>query len=153
MTQVLFSLLWFGVLAYIFWGIIRSCLRTTPSDRRTPPNNQPGFGTGRGGWFPGYHPDDSSSPPPYTKYPNSSDAGEGWRPGFWTGAALGGLGAQLLNNRNRQQREPTRWDWERPRQAPLFSPRRSYGNDNRGEGPSSLGQMRTSTGVGGSTVR
>ncbi|KAG5221379.1 DUF1183-domain-containing protein [Salix suchowensis] len=43
-------------------------------------------------WFPGGH-DDHAGPtdlPPYSKDPQPS--GPGWRPGFWTGAALGGLG-------------------------------------------------------------
>ncbi|KAG9315206.1 hypothetical protein JVU11DRAFT_4336 [Chiua virens] len=97
-------LVWFAVLAIIFYNVINSCLRRTypptGNTHRIPPptypgpdssRQQPGPGNGHGfGFFPG---DSQAPPPPYTKDPPPSN--EGWRPGFWTGAALGALGGSL----------------------------------------------------------
>ncbi|KAL1724323.1 hypothetical protein EV715DRAFT_285491 [Schizophyllum commune] len=104
----------------------------------------------------------------------------GWG-SFLTGAAVGGLASQLWNRRGQEQRV-REWDWERervqvPRAGGLFGApsrgsaygsRRSGGGglfggggygggrrfdaDDRGEG-SSTGAMRSSMGLGGSSVR
>jgi len=150
-ARLLFLTLWLGVLLLVAYNIIKSCLRTN-SDSTTrrnprPPNTR----SGGSGWFPGDHRDDDSmnSPPPYSK--NSSQS-SGWRPGFWTGAAVGTLGASLFNNRGRARPPNQTYDWERERSYP--SPLRSDSNLNdRGEGSSNLGPMRRSTGLGGSNVR
>ncbi|RPD54336.1 DUF1183-domain-containing protein [Lentinus tigrinus ALCF2SS1-6] len=146
---------------------------------RPPPPRWPGSGWFSGGAGP--HPDTHDTPPPYSKYPPSAsqprpaEAG-GWSPGFWTGAALGWLGTSLMNRQARQReteyvRAPGMYDWEaerilRPvRTAPYASSpsgsswwggaarRRGFDDDDRGEGPSDLGRMRRSTGLGGSNVR
>ena len=114
------------------------------------------FGGGGGG---------SSSnppPPPYSGPKNSgpdvnTTASNG--PGFWTGLGLGSLGGAALSryfdgNTPRRQPPPTRYnpsyesyDWEREMRP---QPRRS---DDRGEGPSNLGTIRSSTGFGRTNVR
>ncbi|KAI0709785.1 hypothetical protein C8Q76DRAFT_80283 [Earliella scabrosa] len=177
-----FALLWVAVLALIIYNAVKSCFgsRTRTDTRggstpRAPPPRGPGSG-----WFSGWgtHPDSYGPPPPYTKHaPHSGqgvgDAG-GWRPGFWTGAALGWLGTQWMNRQREQQhvRAPGMYDWEAERMfaprvvrtAPLASPssaswwggaarRRGFDDGDRGEGPSDLGRMRRSTGLGGSNVR
>ena len=152
--------------------------RPQTGNRGTGPRPRgPGFGSGSN-WFggrdhPRRHP---SPPPPYVKDgPTSSGTqAQGSGPGFWTGVATGGLGSYIYN-RTRQpgpqpQPQSTTWDWERPRMArssgwfgqsepqPSAFPSNGWGStarsdDNRGEGSSNLGSMRTSTGFGGSHVR
>lgn len=130
-----------------------------------PDAGRPGnSGPGTGGFFPGgFNNDDPTAPPP----PYSSKAAPtpneqpGWRPGFWTGLGLGGLGAHLLNNRQNQNSRAYDWERERAHRPPpttggLFGQRstaRDYSQEDRGEGSSNLGAMRRSTGLGGSSVR
>ncbi|EKM57889.1 uncharacterized protein PHACADRAFT_171110 [Phanerochaete carnosa HHB-10118-sp] len=168
---LLFTLVWIAVFAYILWQIIKSCFRRQPDTAARPPGTGPQRPTHGSGWFSGSQPNDNRNdpPPPYTKHPQSSAQGPAvgdWRPGFWTGAALAGTGGYLLASAGR--RDPptaTAYDWERahmPRASPMAMPdytgytmsRRSFFNsDGRGEGSSSLGSMRRSTGLGGSSVR
>lgn len=154
-AHFLFLMLWLGVLLLIAYSIIKSCFRTnsSPTNGRNP--RPPNIQSGGSSWFPGdYRGDDyTASPPPYTKTSPGSSQSSNWRPGFWTGAALGSLGTSLFNNRG-QSRPSTNqaYDWERER--PRVSPMRSYSSSsNREEGPSNLGPMRRSTGLGGSNVR
>lgn len=144
-------ILWLGVLLLIAYGMLKSCLRRN-SNPGGPTLRPPRPSFGGSGWFPGDHRDDSTGPPPPYSKTSDSSQGSGWRPGFWTGAAIGGLGATLLNNRGetRQAQRSASYDWERPRSHPQ---RPSPRSDNRGEGSSDLGAMRRSTGLGGSNVR
>lgn len=162
-------IIWVGVLLFILYTFIKSCFegRGTTAARRP---RRPGPGPGSG-WFPGTYrtdrPDGADAPPPYSKYaPNAGSAQQpGWRPGFWTGAALGGLGTYLMSDRRQAPPSTTAYDWERQRQgqgtsrpSPFSSSyttqrRTGFSSDDRGEGPSNLGQMRRSTGIGGSSVR
>ncbi|KAI0353786.1 DUF1183-domain-containing protein [Trametes cingulata] len=189
-----FLLLWVAALGLILYNLLSSCLRPRrPSSSSTPPApRRPWWGSGSGsgpdsgsGWFPSTHPD--TPPPPYSKHPPPSTSasvpsapgaqGEGWRPGFWTGAALGGLGAYLFNRPRPAPapapvRIPGMYDWEAERvfRAPpgvRYGPTAAAGSwfgggarrrggwesEDRGEGPSGLGSMRRSTGLGGSSVR
>lgn len=154
-SEIVFSVVWIVVLALIAYSFLKSCFGRPTTTNRRPQN--PGDRRGSSGWFPGSYGDDYAPPPPYTK----TTTDQGWRPGFWTGAALGGLGAHLFNNRRPRNDDvppppPTRrlWDWENSRGSGVFGRRRtSYEPDDRGEGPSNLGTMRTSTGLGGSNVR
>ncbi|KAH7915657.1 DUF1183-domain-containing protein [Hygrophoropsis aurantiaca] len=151
-SGMIFMIAWIAILALIAYNLIFSCLRRNypPSgnfQRITPPR-YPGAGGGSGNFHPG------SPPPPYTKNPPE---GSMWNPGFWTGAALGGLGAHLLN---RSRSQPTRlYDWEEER-SPFTARRRPTSNYDdrdrnwdRGEGSSNLGATRSSTGYGGSRSR
>lgn len=191
---ILFNILWFGLLVWILYGIISSCLRGRQggADIQRPGGGPGGGGGGPGGWFPHFDdtpdPNRFDTPPPYSKYPSTSSGipqqpagAPGWG-SFLTGAAVGGLASQLWNRRGQQQRA-REWDWERervqvPRPGGLFGApsrgsayggRRSGGGglfgggggfgggrrfdaDDGGEG-SSTGAMRSSMGLGGSSVR
>lgn len=187
-AATIFMVIWISVLLFILYNILKSCF-TRPSSTRTRPRNRGPGGPGSWGssWFPGGYggnggPRDEP-PPPYSKHTtagfggtNTTAAGdEGWRPGFWTGAALGGFGTYLMNrnNQQQQQQQPTwrrtppvgaagAYDWENERLGrPVFSSGstrqgvwgQAGDTTNRGEGSSNLGEMRRSTGFGGSSVR
>ncbi|KAL9714054.1 hypothetical protein Ac2012v2_002361 [Leucoagaricus gongylophorus] len=157
--DVIFNCVWVVILLFIAYNILKSCFRRGSGSRAhgSGSGSRPGGGGGGGGWFPGDY-RRSDPPPPYAKNPSDSGA-DGWRrPGFWTGAALGGLATQYWNNR--RQNEP-RVYWNQWDQVPLhnqgpsmFRSRRParFDDNDQGEG-SSLGQMRSSTGIGGSNVR
>lgn len=173
-ASIMFGLVWLAVLWYILYSLLKSCLRPRSAVSNTRrPGSGPSRPTPRSGWYSSYRPDDhnNDAPPPYSKHPNNASqaaANPAWRPDFWTGAALGGLGAYLFSNNAGRRETPattTSYDWERERQArmPRVSPvanpgytsqRRSFfSSDDRGEGSSNLGSMRRSTGLGGSSVR
>ncbi|KAH9838682.1 uncharacterized protein C8Q71DRAFT_807720 [Rhodofomes roseus] len=174
-SAAVFTIVWTACLLLILYSFLKSCFtsRTGSSSssgsRPRPPDTGPGSG-----WFgsngdhsPGTH----DAPPPYTKYPTGSTPGVNPMPGFWTGAALGGLGTYLFNRgqRERVQPRPSAYDWEHDRlfraspsaafeQPPResgggFGRRAAFTSDDRGEGSSNLGSMRRSTGLGGSNVR
>jgi len=183
LLSTIFSIIWIGLLVYIAYTFIRYLMisrewggsqRPYAGNRGTGPRPRgPGYGGGSN-WFGGRdnRRRPPSPPPPYQKDgPTSSPSqGQGGGPGFWTGVAAGGIGSYLYNRATqpRQQPQPTTWDWERPGMArtsgwfgrpqpqPSSAPR--WGStprfdDDRGEGSSNLGSMRTSTGFGGSRVR
>ena len=172
-----------SLLVFIAYTFIRHVIMSRewgPSRRPSTGNRGGGprpWGPGSGGgynWSGGrdHRPRSRSPPPPYTKGGGSSSTsqGQGGGPGFWTGVAAGGLGSYLYNRTTqaRTQPQPATWDWERPEMARSSGwfgrpqPQPSFGSrsgstsrfdDNRGEGSSNLGSMRTSTGFGGSNVR
>jgi len=160
-SDIAFYLAFFGVLLFILYKLVQSCLNSPLSSSR-PTARRPGTSP-RGGYTPpgGYPGGGTDAPPPYTAYPKttpgtSSSTQGGSDSGFWTGAALGGLGTYLLT-RPRPQ-EPRAYDWERERYGyrPGYGANQAWAQprrDDRGEGPSSLGSMRRSTGYGGSNVR
>jgi len=175
----IFSILWIALLTFIVYNIVRYFIlsrdwsgssRPQTGNRGTGPRpSGPGFGGGSN-WFGGRgrpsHP--PSPPPPYSKDGPSSSRSQPQNsgPGFWTGVAAGGLGSYVYNRATQPRTQPQSgaWDWERPvaRSSGWFGqpepqPARwgstSRSNGDRGEGPSNLGSMRTSTGFGGSHVR
>lgn len=153
----IFAVLWVGLLLFFAYKILRSCWNSrAPATMPTRSASRGSFPSNRG-WFPGGDSDSQAPPPPYSK--TASTPTEAWQPGFWTGAALGGMGTYLMNRNNRQERSPTRnapprraWDWEQTA-PPRTSPRARFDDMDRGEGSSNLGSMRSSTGYGGSRVR
>lgn len=153
LSTVIFFILWIGFLAFVLYGFLQACLRRTEgSASGWRPPRPPSGHQSRGGWFPGGM-GDTDAPPPYSK--NNPTATDAWRPGFWTGAALGGIANHLWNRRQAEPR-PAPYDWERDRTGPsFFGSRRAPApaRDDRGEGSSNLGAMRRSTGLGGSNVR
>ena len=184
-ADILFICLFVGVFAFILYKFVLPCFR---NGRRASPPRPPGSGSGSGsssGWFSGsFYDDFRRPPPPYSRYPDKSTGtgstsqvrGDQDRFGFWSGAALGGLGTYFLTRQQRDsasRSEPRRYDWENDRfrdysrredsdhRAPrasgssAFSSQQSWsgGGSNGGAGPSNLGSMRRSTGFGGSTVR
>jgi len=159
-----------GVLAFILYKLLRPCFegRNRVLLPRTP---RPGPSS-TSGWFPRGHDDPRRPPPPpYSKFPSSTDnttgsqaRGDQGRFGFWSGAALGGLGTYLLTRQREPEPRPRRYDWEdfaRPDPGPV--PRASEPSSRQQQplgrpwesrqGSSNLGSMRRSTGYGGSTVR
>lgn len=174
LTNYIFAALLIGVLGLILYKFLRPCFEGRNSIWPPPPRPpRPGPSSNQG-WFPQGHDDRRRPPPPpYSKYPTSSDSSTGSpaqgdqdRFGFWSGAALGGLGTYLMTRQRAPEPQPRRYDWEeerysaRPDSGPVprtsgSSPRqqppgRSW--ESR-EGPSNLGPTRRSTGYGGSTVR
>jgi len=162
--SIIFVILWWAIVLFIVYKVVKSCY----GNRRYPTRSNPLTGAGPGsGWSPGTHHDDGTSdvsPPPYSKYSSPSSGFQApvdWRPGFWTGAAAGGLGTYMFTRNQRQEAAGGRvYDWERPRsQRSSFSShplqQQSFRPNDRGEGSSSssLGPMRHSTGLGGSSVR
>jgi hypothetical protein len=154
-------IIWIAFLLLLAFSFLKSCLRrnSTPhGPAPQPPGSRPrpsGWGSG---WFPGDH-FNNDAPPPYSKNSSETPQSQGWRPGFWTGAAVGAAGASLFNRTPTTNTPPASvpWDWERPHtiSSSWFSrgrPTTSNSND-RGEGSSNLGSMRRSTGLGGSNVR
>ena len=158
-------LLWTSLVIFVLFSFLKSCWRQSSSshtaDRPSRPRPSPGSGRFPGTYRPEGYPSDP--PPPYSKTSSPSGVpGEGWRPGFWTGAALGGLGTYLMGANRQDAPRQHRYDWERPRgyataSMPYTSydtQRHIYHRDETGEGSSSgLGPMRRSTGLGGSSVR
>jgi len=160
-ASIIFYALWFAVLAFIVYQFLKSCLGRDRATPNGPRRDQPRPYTG--GSFPGGSDHYHDPPPPYQKNNNQGADGT-WRPGFWTGAAVGGLANHLWNRRQADpvQTRPrhTAYDWEQDRvprsslfgaRGPTTTPRRE--TQDRGEGTSNLGTMRRSTGFGGSQVR
>lgn len=134
--------------------------RTPGRSSNNSPPRRPNSG-GSGYWFPGGDNNQFDPPPPYPKYQqDTTPTWQNWRPGFWTGAALGGLANHWWNApRTTTTEVPVRrtaaYDWERPS---FFGRGSGYNRQpasdyDRGEGSSNLGPMRRSTGLGGSSVR
>lgn len=140
---LLFKALWFTVLAYFLYLIIRSCVARALgfSSARRP---RDGYGGGTTPRFPPQNP--LPPPPPYQK-----DApGAGWTPGFWTGLGLGGLAASYVGNQRRREPAPPMYDWERF-DAP---PTRAFDySSSQAETSRQGAQMRRSTALGSSNVR
>jgi hypothetical protein len=176
----LFYALWITVLIYFAYNIFKSCLsrlnhpRPSAAHSGRPPR-PPSSGWGSG-WTGAHHDNDNDyhtgPPPPYPKPP--SDNNNWWRSNFWTGLGLGAAGQYLWNRYNQPRQEPpiirrTPYDWEtmrNPSSGWAFETNRADDRDTnfrqqrhwqaRGEGEgssSNLGNMRRSTGVGGSVVR
>jgi len=150
-AERIFMFIWIAFLVFTILSVITSCFhRIRQPGNTSHPNRRPGGN----GSFPGGPRDDYDAPPPYSQ----SNANQGWRPGFWTGTALGGLGSYFMNNRRPEvytDRWSSPWDWEgRLLRRPIFGRRRvSPSSEDRGEGTSSVGATRRSTGLGGTTVR
>ncbi|KAF8635182.1 hypothetical protein AX15_000514 [Amanita polypyramis BW_CC] len=167
-----FTTIWVLIVFYIAYSFIHNYLTSRNQGRRpgVQPSSGPRPGGGGGGgsdssqrnFFPGGYDD---PPPPYTDDRKRNQSDGVWRPGFWTGAALGGLATHWFNRTPSQAQPPpaTPYDWERERsyQIPFASrplrrvtPVRSVrDDDDRSEGPSNLGSIRRSTGFGGTNVR
>uniref|UniRef100_A0A8H7Y2W1 Store-operated calcium entry-associated regulatory factor n=1 Tax=Psilocybe cubensis TaxID=181762 RepID=A0A8H7Y2W1_PSICU len=162
-ASIFFFILWLAFLGIILYSFILSCFRNNTTTRGPRPtgHNRPGGG-GSSGWFPGGYNDHSTDPPPPYSKNAQPEPRQGWRPGFFTGALVGGLANHLWNRpRNEQYARTTSYDWERRRAVPRSSffgggstfRQPSYQSDDRGEGSSNLGSMRRSTGLGGTNVR
>jgi hypothetical protein len=154
-------IVWVAFLLFIAYGFLKSCLRRNSVPQGPapqPPGSRPRpSGWGPSGWFPGDH-FNNDVPPPYSKSTSEAPQRQGWRPGFWTGAAAGAAGASLFNRAPTTNTPPTSvpWDWERAQTSSSWFGRgrtTTPSSNDRGEGSSNLGSMRRSTGLGGSNVR
>ncbi|OLN96722.1 Store-operated calcium entry-associated regulatory factor [Colletotrichum chlorophyti] len=101
----LFAVVFFAVLG---WIVYSACVAGA-HNRRTGRRRGGGGGGGRpgggggGGWNPGFGPDNDDPPPPYPGTKPSDQSSQGWRPGFWSGAGVGGAagyGAGYYAGRN-----------------------------------------------------
>ncbi|TDL14428.1 DUF1183-domain-containing protein [Rickenella mellea] len=167
-ATILFFTLWISVLLFLLYHLLKRCFGLNQSSDESPPPVDPPSNTGYhwhyprppGSYYSGRgNPPAYQPPPPYTdaQKPDSQGNLGGFTPGFWTGVGIGGLGATAAA-RMFGNREPVRpvattreYDWERAPQNP--TPLTSFSSNDRGEGPSNLGRMRRSTGLGGSSVR
>ena len=174
-VDILFLCLFVGALVFILYKFILPCFENGRTGA-LPPRSRPPPSSGSG-WFSRNFYDDfrrPPPPPPYSKYPDNNTGtgsasqvrGDQDRFGFWSGAALGGLGTYFLTRQRNSGSEPRRYDWENdrfrdysrrdpdpqaPRASGAYSSQQSWSNGRAG--PSNLGSMRRSTGYGGSTVR
>ncbi|RDW83906.1 DUF1183 domain protein [Aspergillus mulundensis] len=139
--NVIFWGIFLGVFLFIAWGLIGQCLGWRRDQPQT--GRRWGWGGGGGGGDGGDYP--GGPPPPYSSSPyfSSSRSGQGWRPGFWTGAMTGtGVGYGLGRRGNR-------YDSPYPRG-------RRYGSDEgSSSSPSSsrFSTPTTSTGFGSTSRR
>ncbi|CAN9379538.1 unnamed protein product [Alternaria alternata] len=114
----LFWMLFGGVVLWMIYSALRN--RAQGPDGGAAGGNRPGWGGGGGGWGGGYNDDNDDPPPPY--YPNNPNnpsnpkagygATQGWRPGFWSGAAGGaaaGWAAGQFGNRGNRNNQTGGW--------------------------------------------
>ncbi|KAK8041923.1 hypothetical protein PG993_006446 [Apiospora rasikravindrae] len=156
------------IFCMIFIGVVGSMiynawLNATGNNNNGTVQRRPrgsGGGGGGGGWGPGggggggpRFDDNDDPPPPYSSKRSSSSQQQqqGWRPGFWTGAASGAAAGYFAGNRGNSSRQ----------QAP---PQRNYGSgyggsSGWGAGPSysssssASSDRHESTGFGGTSRR
>ncbi|KAL2074921.1 hypothetical protein VTL71DRAFT_8701 [Oculimacula yallundae] len=104
---VLFMIVFLGVL---FW-IVYSAWQALPAGGM-PRQARRGWGGGGGGWGGGGAGggDPYDPPPPYPGKRYGSQQ-EGWRPGFWSGAAAGAAGGYMAGNRGNRQQETRGSSW------------------------------------------
>jgi hypothetical protein len=98
--SALFMVIFIGIAA---WIIASACAGANGA-RRQPHRPGGGYGGWGGGGGGGGGWDDP--PPPYPGKWYSSNAQEGWRPGFWTGAATGAAAGYVAGNRGQRQEPP-----------------------------------------------
>lgn len=109
---------WIGEL--IFWGffiavaliifvpLLARCFGIRTGDIPRAPRRRWGWGGGGGGGDDGFYP---GPPPPYTSF-SSGDCSQnqGWRPGFWTGAAGGAAAGYQMGRNSRGSQRTTRFN-------------------------------------------
>ncbi|KAI1476819.1 hypothetical protein F4774DRAFT_412434 [Daldinia eschscholtzii] len=107
---ILFGLLFASICILIIYnGCINA--RNNPGAPRRPRDNRwgGGGGGGGGGFDPGFGPggghDSYDPPPPYpgSKYSSTTREQQGWRPGFWSGAATGAAAGYAAGSRRSGQ--------------------------------------------------
>ncbi|KAL4801357.1 hypothetical protein BDV18DRAFT_85441 [Aspergillus unguis] len=129
------NILFWGIFLVVFLIIIAAMLRDCLGLRRGPPRpgRRWGWGGGDDGGYPG------GPPPPYSSHSyESTMSGQGWRPGFWTGAMAGtGLGYGLGNRNNRYNSLYTRGRRQGPGEGSSSSSRFSTPSTSTGFGSTS----------------
>ncbi|KAI9369473.1 hypothetical protein BJX61DRAFT_146415 [Aspergillus egyptiacus] len=137
------NLIFFGIFGGVFLFIVWAMLRDWFGPQRRPQAGRRwGWGGGNdgdGGPWPG------GPPPPYSSHSFSSDwSGQGWRPGFWTGAAAGtaagyGLGRRSARYDTPHSRSRRRWNYD--------------SGEGSSSSPSRFSTPSTSTGFGSTSRR
>ncbi|KAF9292006.1 hypothetical protein BKA57DRAFT_411105 [Linnemannia elongata] len=172
-VELLYLGTWISVVCFILYSFLKNCFQHYREDARNddppPPYRSSGGhggggfgggggGGGGGGWNPGnqYKPSASST----------AETG-GFRPGFWSGVGLGGLGAYMATqNRNRRQADANAYAGPSSAYAGTSASSSSWGSSSygsysggsgMGRGSSSSGSSsnptRTATGFGGTRRR
>ncbi|KAK0623132.1 hypothetical protein B0T14DRAFT_581701 [Immersiella caudata] len=96
---VVFGVVFLGVLVWMVVGACTAGERNRGVPRGGGGRRPGGGGGGPGGW--GGGPGGWDDPPPPYPGTKPSGAGEGWRPGFWTGLAGGAAAGYMAGNRGR----------------------------------------------------
>lgn len=111
----LFWCLFIGVIA---WMIYSAFINRAQGGAGEVGGGRPGWGGGGGGgWGGGYNNDDNNDPPPpyYPSNPGKQQPGygtnQGWRPGFWSGAAGGAAAAWAAGRMGNSGRNQTGSGW------------------------------------------
>ncbi|EGS20734.1 uncharacterized protein CTHT_0025700 [Thermochaetoides thermophila DSM 1495] len=108
----LFAVVFVAVLVWIVYGACTQTGRNAGGTGGFNTNRRGGWGPGGGGGGNDAPWDDPPPPYPGTK-PSSSTEQQGWRPGFWSGAAAGAAAGYMAgrNSRNREREYGygTRW--------------------------------------------
>ncbi|KAK8199356.1 transmembrane protein [Phyllosticta capitalensis] len=154
-STVVAGLFWLLFLGVVFYMIFRACIvgRGNPREPRTwtGPRFDGGGGGGGGGWGGGPPPYDDP-PPPYSPRYNRKYGtnGEGWRPGFWSGAlggAAAGYYAGSRGNQNNRAYGGSRWN------DAGVGPSGTYRSPPSSSSPSPSAERYSSTGFGSTRRR
>ncbi|KAF9924405.1 hypothetical protein FBU30_005630 [Linnemannia zychae] len=153
---------WCSVVCFILYSFLKNCFQHYREDARNdpPPPYRPSGGNGGGnggggggGWGSGWNNNNDYKP----SASSTAEAG-GFRPGFWTGVGLGGLGGYMAANRNNRPRETT-YAHAGPSSSSSWGSS-SYGSYSGGgsatrssSSSSGSSNMRSATGFGGTRRR
>jgi hypothetical protein len=153
MSPILFWILFIFVLGVIVYSAFFGNQQNGEpyrGARRRPGGGGGGWG---GGWGPGgggggfggggWGDNNNDAPPPYSKYGSSQRQQDGWRPGFWSGAATGAAAGYFAGNRSSRQQQQQRGHGN--------SGSSSWGGG--GSSSSSSSAQYESTGFGGTSRR
>ncbi|KAF9908915.1 hypothetical protein EC991_009321 [Linnemannia zychae] len=163
---------WISVAGLILYSFVKNCFQHYREDARNddpPPPYRPsgghgsggggGGGGGNGGWGSGWNNNNQ-----YKPYSSSSTAeAGGFRPGFWSGVGLGGLGAYMAANRNNNRPQQQTY-YTSPSSSSSSWGSSSYDSGSYSGGGSGMGgssssagsssrPMRSATGFGGTRRR
>ncbi|KAE8371657.1 hypothetical protein BDV26DRAFT_286597 [Aspergillus bertholletiae] len=142
------DIIFFGIVGVIFLVILVAICSGSRGNRRAHAPG-PGFGGGGGGGggpYPG-------PPPPYSSYPPESSSfasapgGQGWRPGFWTGAATGAAAGYHVGRQSRRDSFPNR------RSTGMWNDAADAGEGSSRSRSPQLSSPTTSTGFGSTRRR
>ncbi|CAA9958219.1 Transmembrane protein [Pyrenophora teres f. maculata] len=157
---VLFWMLFGGV---VLWMIYSALKNRAQGPDGVPGVNRPGWGGGGGGgWGGGYNDDNDDPPPPYypnrPNNPNNPKSGygtnQGWRPGFWSGAAGGAAAGWAAGQfANRGNRSNQTGGWRDGNGSGSRWNNGGEGNSRSSSGDSFSSTRHESTGFGGTSRR
>ncbi|KAF2430410.1 hypothetical protein EJ08DRAFT_679215 [Tothia fuscella] len=117
--QFVATLFWFLFIGVLFWMVYKFV--NNRGTNGAGGVNRPVGGGGGGGWGGGGGGGNDDPPPPYdfqgyqkprSSYTRTPAAGEqGWRPGFWSGAAGGAAAGYMMGNRGNRQEPRAGSSW------------------------------------------